>query len=238
MKIRDLHSSLRIGHTLSSHAQSSASNILFSAKVQAWLVDKNSSVLVINGMERTGLMTHSTASYFSALLLVNIQKVSQETKTISWFCGQHVQETNLATMLANLVGQLLSEGLDGLGVEELQVPAGLPQRGCHNLTTLLIRYLRLQLRKTPVYCVVDSISWYEDFQRLQDLFGMWAELARLTRSMDPGSHPLKVLATSPSRCSRIGTQLDFTNPSVYCTQDETPDAYSMLNLMHGYHEVP
>ncbi|KAK6434491.1 hypothetical protein LTR95_009327 [Oleoguttula sp. CCFEE 5521] len=207
----DLVTCLQAGHQLGYETESRAVYIIEQPEVIDWMSSPASATLVINAEEEAHLLSHSTASFFTTNFVFAL-KQSGKGVVLHWFCGQHDRE-DPAAILISLLGQLLETALDHATSSDLGIPLADISPTLNNLKCLFINFLQLQLRKTPVYILLDSVSVYEDYKRVTDLLFVWTEIDNLGRSEDPDQMPLKLLATSPSQCIRIGTKHDPTNPA-------------------------
>lgn len=221
----DLSLCLRIGSSLAHEIQSRAAYILDTSEMHEWTSTEQSATLVVNAQEPARLVTHSTASFFSTMLVSALEE-SVQGVVLYRFCAQHPRDAPVA-MVADLLGQLLDKGLDHVGPEDLALPPGVKSWSYvswtyENLKVLLLKYLRLQLRATDVYCVLDTVSMYEDNGRVRELLDLWTSLDSLGRFEDERQHSLKLMATSPSRSLHIGTRRDPAQPTVLVAPRQIP----------------
>ncbi|KAK4498828.1 hypothetical protein PRZ48_009338 [Zasmidium cellare] len=213
----DLAFSFRIGQSLSMDAQSRTPFILHSEQVESWIAKSSNQYQVVNVLQGKADVTHSTASFFSALLLRALDSTNPGVK-LQWFCGQHHRE-DPGAMALDLLGQLVHHGLKN--VHHARLP-DLDELSAdfESICDFFFACLSLQLEEGPVYCVLDSASLYEDKRRIGDLLLLVAGMTQLS-----GKFPLKLLITSPMQCSFLGTFRDGMKPSVLWVPQVVPPSW-------------
>lgn len=202
----DRVSCLKSGSMLAPAQQSRAMFILKSPEIGRWIADQQSSTLVINAQGEEISPGESTISFFSTMLIYALED-SAPGVVLHWFCNLRIRDT-IAVMVSNLLGQLLETAVQHADLDDFQFPPGSLVCSYSNLKGLLCHFLRVQLRRTPVYCIIDSVDEYEDHRRVRDLLDLWAALNDIGQDDDPNQYPLKLLAISPNRSVHIGTVQD------------------------------
>lgn len=125
----------------------------------------------------------------------------RSTVLLYWFCGQNTDNdvNDVVAMLECFVGQLLDAGLKRSDFE-YPSPSKLEFGG---LVDFFVRCIRNQLLETPVYCIIDSISWYEGHKRVAKLEYLVEEMIKVIEDRQQPPYPFKVLATSPTQSLRF-----------------------------------
>lgn len=215
----DLSTCLRIGKALSHDTQSRVAYIMDTSEVHEWVAGEQSATLLVNAQEAARLITHSSASFFSTLLISALRETicnpdsSASGIVLYWFCGEHTRD-DPETMVANLLGQLLDNALESMDPKKLALPLSEQLWTFKNLKALFLEYLRIQLCELPVYCIFGTVSMYEDNRRVRALRDLWVSLDELGRAENRDQRPLKLIATNPSKCMHIGTRWDEADPQV------------------------
>ncbi|EME85372.1 uncharacterized protein MYCFIDRAFT_213832 [Pseudocercospora fijiensis CIRAD86] len=207
LAITDLAQCLRIGRSMSSDVESRTAFILSSAEVTKWIEDDTDQRLVVNAREGRADVTNSTVSFFSSLLLSSLNERATGV-SLYWFCGQHHRE-DPKTMVVDLLGQLLHQGLKHVVATKLPnlcqvLDSNNIADSFDTVTALFFGCLAMQLQETAVYCILDSLSLYEDRRRVDDLVHFVTDFCQVT-----GRHPLKLLATSPVQCTYLTASSDL-----------------------------
>lgn len=191
-------------------AQDRAAWMLNSGTLGTWISSQRCGIMIVNSLEPTA-QRQSSVSLFAAML---VQAISKDDIGIVlyWSCGRHVHGS-CEDIVKEVIGQLLQKGSKGLPLTALTSPLRKGLDNIHGLLKLAIRLLKEQLRQTSIFFIVDSISFYEDRSRLDLTRSLFEQLYILADSWK-GIHQLKVMATSPTRCSFLGTFLDTWKPTV------------------------
>lgn len=223
MALGDLEATLSVLPTAHGAAQDRAAWILKSREVAEWLGSLQSRVLIINGGEPEH-STRSATSLFTSML-VRALDTTKPGVSIYWFCGQNISYP-IQKMLRGLAGQLIDQSSTSV---DLPSPSDLGSaQDIRDLTWLLCRCLVEQLQQTPVYCVLDAVSFYEDQYRSDDLYFAFRRVVGIVARSQPSlSHRLKVLVTSPTRV----LDLSETIAAMDATVLDVP--YEVAGSMYG-----
>lgn len=186
--------------------QSQALFILKSPEIGRWITDPQSSTLVINAQGEETNPGESTISFFSSMLIYALED-SAPGVVLHWFCNLRIRDT-IAVMISNLLGQLLETAVQHADLDDFQFPPESLNYSYSSLKRHLCHFLRLQLRRTPVYCIIDSVDEYEDHRRVRNLLDLWTTLNDIGQADDPNQFPFKLLAISPNRSVHVGTGQD------------------------------
>ena len=128
---------------------------------------------------------------------------SRDRVTLKWYCG-YFNDKDVREMSLSLLGQLLNSDTTGV-----QAPTSRHRRyerfrftDLDSVQKQLKRRLCIQLQKTPVYCLIDSVNEYEkSMNRREDLYTLIETLVSVTETFH--IHPFKLLITANSY-SQVG----------------------------------
>ena len=118
-----------------------------------------------------------------------------------WLCSRNT-DRNVQSMLKTFIGQLLDTSS---AAEDLSPPDGESELYFEDLVQHLRRYICAQMKESPVYCIMDSVSCYEDRDREDDLLYLCKEISKITQMIKSTPHPFKILATSPTLSTCFGS---------------------------------
>ena len=149
-------------------------------------------MLFVNGRARDDHPV-SAVSAFSAryIRFLHLRDVGV---VLNWFCG-YFRHHDVYEMTLNLLGQLLSLSTADLPIPRLESKLNLAE-AVGLFQTCILR----QLRETPVFCFIDSITHYEDKTQASDTKYLLDGLATLAASTKSELHGFKLLVTSATRC--------------------------------------
>lgn len=153
----------------------------------------------------------SPVSLFSAMLARSLIRAN-EGIVLYWSCARNIHG-QAEDVVRDLIGQLLEKGHENLPMAGLSLLGGLDSDDVAYFVMLLVALLRSQLEQSVVYIIIDSISFYEDRSRLKETRLLFDNFYNLADEPD-STYALKVLATSPTRCSYFGTPLDQWAPAM------------------------
>jgi hypothetical protein len=154
---------------------------------------------------------------FSAMVIHSISVMDDNAIVLFWFAGQNPFSDAHAMAIA-LLAQLLHNGEAVLQREQVQDIEGVYPNVNKALSepiavlTLLFRWIREQLKITTIYCVLDSVSCYEDYRK-NELLEVYQMLQAIAKAWH-GEHCLKILITSPTESTCIGTCDNPSHPTV------------------------
>lgn len=206
----DLLDSLRTGAEIVTRAQARAAWILGSGDVDRWLLGLQSDTMAVNSNEVSS-EHQSAVSVFSAMLVKALIKRSDDV-VVYWACCRNIHSGPI-DIVRDIIGQLLQKGDSNLACVALPSCTTFNSRDFVGVLNLLVALLTAQLAKRQVLMIIDSISCYEDSARSPDTRTLFRELYSLVDNLDT-SFPLKVLVTSPTQCTYLGTFLDDSQPTL------------------------
>lgn len=209
----DLTQSLKASPAIHAKAQDRAVWILNTGMVNKWLSSLASQVMVINSCEDQGHgQLHTPVSLFSANLAQALLK-STSCVVLYWSCALNIHG-DVRDATRDMLGQLLLNGDEHLPQTSIDKSSTKPKlKHPDDILELLMLLLEAQLMVSPVFVVVDSISFYEDRSRLPRTRSFFEELFQFADAWD-GEYQLKVLTTSPTRCRFLGSRLAEWSPTV------------------------
>ncbi|KAH0537569.1 hypothetical protein FGG08_005635 [Glutinoglossum americanum] len=202
----DVLSTLHHGLILPLPVQDRAEHIMRSPYFKNWITTLDSKPLIINANEGSPLEVFSCISFVSAMLVRTLQEVGGNVMVGSHFCALHRRgkEGHLgpAGMLVSLIGQLLGAyaNFDFSFFHRSQKPS-LLSNSIKPLATLLATLIRQLPPKTAYFCIIDSVSCYENADQRRDTCKAVQALVELTEH--PTDAVVKVLITSPGRCGYV-----------------------------------
>jgi hypothetical protein len=149
-------------------------------------------------------------SFLCASLIVSLGRVQESGVSLHFFCGMHTSRDDSLTgpngMIRSLVSQILMELIRRriLDLEFVSTRSFRDAIERHDLKTLCLTFCLLVAQlplETPVYCIVDGITWYEDSEYQTQLEYVADQLRWLVAAEKLGPR-FKVLITSSyeSRC--------------------------------------
>lgn len=209
MHRKDVDSCLTLGYTQSDVAAARATWVFQAKQMGRFLnSEPKSKLLLVNGNSEA--TTFLSPLSFVCAKISDLVSVSNQVLSISYFCGRHTDElrdprANAKGMLADLLGQLVKQ-VKSLDQGDFQVDlSSVTKEDCSAIRQCdldmlfnLFRTVIMQLPdETVVFCLIDSISVYENSDRQKDTIGLMQKLSRLVRK---STHmTLKVMVTSPGR---------------------------------------
>ena len=216
---------LNLIYRLSYASQDRAVCLIQSAQLQEWITTTASSSLLVNcniSEEEEENLRQSALSFVCAKLVSSIRPNAEAKRAVivlRWFCGQHTnmvdygpEDTDydahpagmLNSLLAQLITQLLDQSLH-LDLDLSHLPALSNPPSTSDLCALFIALATTLPRRTILFCIIDGISHYEDFDReteCVEVVSMLQELKRLSEDTSRTCLLFKLLVTAPSR-SRV-----------------------------------
>ncbi|KAI9775618.1 MAG: hypothetical protein M1839_001019 [Geoglossum umbratile] len=188
---------------MSYREQDRVHSIVQSPKLKSFFSNDNSAVLLVNGNTGSPHNPRSSVSFFSATLVELIRALN--IPVIHFFCGLH-RESEPETfsgpdgMMRALLQQLLSiASEDHISLKKSTLKK-LP--GSNKRVRKLVGDLLVKRRRGPIFCIIDSISFFE-IPRLEKRLKMALEtLMKAVGDHTKGSGVVKLLVTTPqnSRC--------------------------------------
>ena len=218
VSLEDVSGQLGLIYALSLTSQDRAVALLTSPRLQTWVTSTFSCALLINGQMFSSEheTRRSPLSYFCAKFVDSIltrpppdqSENNNPVFVVRWFCGQHTDvredfDAHPAGMVSNMLSQLVHQvrvKLPQVTLKNLTLPGG-------DLQFLDICHLFVQLAKalptgTILFCIIDGISYYEDYDRRDECMKVLSMLTDLTRDIVDG--PLiKLLVTAPLRAHHV-----------------------------------
>lgn len=191
-------------------ARDRAAWLLRSGQIGIWILDVRSQVMLINSHEASH-DRRSPVSLFSAMLVQSLIK-AEAGAILYWSCGENVHSNSL-DIVRQMIGQLLESGERSSLIEFVPLLANLTVDDFEAMLEVFIALLKSCSNSGPIFIIIDSVSFYEDRRRLSDTRMLFDELHSCISTWNR-RNSLKVLATSPTRCSYLGTFLDDWKPVV------------------------
>jgi hypothetical protein len=148
---------------------------LNSKPVKNWWNAEQSGVLILTADKDYGIDV-SVFSFISKEVQLHFQR--KGVMVLNWYCNFYNEADSLTMMMRNLIGQTLQLRKD-LAFEEK------PPRDFVSLLSSLLDFIRFELRRHDVVCIVDCVQHYLQGDRgahTQDL--LWA-LASIVNENDP-----------------------------------------------------
>ncbi|KAL4947650.1 hypothetical protein BDW69DRAFT_109964 [Aspergillus filifer] len=111
---------------------------------------------------------------------------------LSYACGLHSRSAGYgwSEAVATMIGQLLLQAgnlLDLKGIMSRHDFKGFKKRNLHTLTTVFASLIgQLRSSRVVLFCLIDSISFYEATERERETKEVLSTLRRLVESMRPG----------------------------------------------------
>lgn len=171
--------------------------------LRSWITSPESSMFLINGHEHSHEEI-SPASLYCGMLIGALQPKDLRI-ALHWYCGLDVANANefsISNMLCNLIGQLLDciwkNTENAKSVEKIWYRDFV----AHDQKTVFDLFRKIvlrQLRSSAIYCILDGVSFYEDYSVSQSYSSLVEDLAALTREAQDSYRIFKVLFTSPTR---------------------------------------
>lgn len=217
--IDDLRHTLATGQTLLLDAQDRAAWTMREDYLIEWLSSPDSRLIVINGKEAQHA-TESAVSFFSAMLVMllgNLARSSLPAIVLRWFCGRNVH-SGVHDMTTSLLGQLLLEVKQPMPLEGHNADDFRDLQHVHTVVKILCACIKTQLAYSSVFLVIDSISFYEVREHVEELQYLYHKLSRLAHRWK-GTYALKVLVSSPTQSSYLGTYDDEWKPQTLNVPD-------------------
>ena len=204
--VEDFENALHTGHDFDPVSLGQANSLLKTPQFRAWSRPNQPAFLLVNGgIEPSGSERLSAMSFLCASLIAGLVKLHRGIVCLQFYCGFHTFSrqsfTGPSGLIRSLIFQMAMEltrrgTLDLDFIDTRSFKDGIE---CHNLKALcetfhlLVRQLPLD---TPVYCIIDGISWYETPEMHKEL-GYVADSLRALVTDDRLRPIFKLLMTSP-----------------------------------------
>ena len=188
---------LRLIYTLSLESQDQAVALIASPRLQAWLTQPSSSMLLVNGQmfSNDAEALQSPLSYFCARLIDNVLNSSQyggssvasQPLGLRWFCGMPTSMkkddyASPAGILISILSQLIHQIVESpapVTLTDVSILDKLVRE--EDLLCMFERLVGVLPAGTVLFCVLDGLSYYEDKKRGKDCMDLLTMLAKLTR---------------------------------------------------------
>lgn len=176
-----------------------------------WITTPASDLFLINGNETRHERT-SPVSVYCGMLTRALQSQAPRI-VLYWYCGLNVND-DVAGMLRNMIGQLLDN------IEANKSPLKAIKKVWYAdfvpddqtiLFELFKRILKHQLKSASVFCIIDGVSFYEDYHRAQSFGDLVEDLTALTSDAHKAKSIFKVLLTSPNRSDIVERAANSVN---------------------------
>lgn len=195
--------------------QGRAEQLINNPQFQQWMIQAQSTELLVHGHMKPSRTSISALSLFTAAIVQSLRQ-DQRFCTLAFFCGEHSDTQDpLACgtgLIKSLIVQLLTQypfGGKDLKLATREVDLDLLEDGTDQLCRLLVGLVRRLPTSVTLFCVLDSVDVYDDPVFMQDLDVEKAlfELLSLTRD-DEVRTDVKILMTSPTATLTIWEGFD------------------------------
>lgn len=199
-------------------AQKQVQALLHKSRFLSWLRSHGSDLILVNGnIQSASLNKISALSTFSADLITSLTNLSPNNILIYYFCGLHSSfsdglygpEGIIRSLIVQIVTRLETLGVLTLGFLDNWDKLKRLEKCDLKMLFFTFHSLLLQLtaKDTIVYCIIDSISWFDKqrtYGELRAVLEFLADIATDTSLMSP----VKVILTSQGRIPRRVAQLE------------------------------
>ncbi|KAE8449419.1 hypothetical protein EG329_008027 [Mollisiaceae sp. DMI_Dod_QoI] len=188
------------------NVQSQVQSLLRHDRFLQWINDYHSNLILVNANLRTpDLARLSAISVFSATFIASMLKVYPNEVIVYFFCGVHVDRTDLWSgpngLLRSIIIQLVMKlvKIDHLSLDFIDNRNYLQDLEEHDLKSLceVLHSLVSQFpTETTIYCIIDSVSFFDIDMMFNDLKIALEYLKRIVD--DKSLVPIfKVMLTNP-----------------------------------------
>jgi hypothetical protein len=180
---------------------------------QQWMVQTESTELLVHGHMRPSRTSVSPLSLFTAAIVQNLQQI-ERFLTLAFFCAAHSDPYDplaggvglIKSLLVQLLTQHQFDNSD-LGHATRGVDLDLLESGVDDVVQLCALFVGLVRRlksNVTVFCLLDSVNVYDDPEFMQELQveRVLFEVLSLTRDKKVQTH-VKILMTSPTDTATI-----------------------------------
>ncbi|KAL8894995.1 MAG: hypothetical protein Q9192_003908 [Flavoplaca navasiana] len=215
--LTDTSTQLRLVHTLSIASQDRAVALIMSPRLQAWLTNTSSAMMLVNGhmFSNEDEARQSPLSFLCAKLIDDVLNRSRRSDSmvnhsnigIRWFCGLHTDirrdpDAHPKGMMNSMVSQLINQALDRFSGFSMG-DSSLLDRGLDlgNLNSIFDSLVMTLTGETILFCLIDGISYYEIEDReneCEEVLSMLTSLVRRCQQIDHGP-VIKFMVTAPLR---------------------------------------
>ncbi|KAL9040168.1 MAG: hypothetical protein Q9180_002080 [Flavoplaca navasiana] len=173
----DTSSQLRLVHTLSVASQDRAVALIMSPRLQAWLTDTSSAMMLVNGhmFSNEDEARQSPLSFLCAKLIDDVLNrlrrsdsiVNHSNIGLRWFCGLHTDiredpDAHPKGMMNSMVSQLINQALDRFSGVSMGDSSLLDQDlDLGSLNSIFDSLVMTLPGETILFCLIDGISYYE-----------------------------------------------------------------------------
>ncbi|CZR35726.1 uncharacterized protein FPRO_00151 [Fusarium proliferatum ET1] len=193
--------------------QGRAEHLVENTQFKQWVVRMSSTELLVHGHMKPSRTSVTPLSLFSAAIVRNLRQVDRFC-AVAFFCGQHTDLDDPLIggigLIKSLTAQLLRQHhFDDADLDKVAQEVNLPllKRGVEDveelcqLFSVLVRRLRSD---TTLFCVIDSVNFYEDEDMLQGMYveKVLFEILQLTGDQRVKTH-VKILFTSATDTNTI-----------------------------------
>ncbi len=206
--MRDVEEALRQIFLIPIADQDRAIAIIEDPIVEKWIVEPGFGALLVNGHSRRddNISPASIACSMIIHLFTNtVTKNRIPIITTYWFCGSHTNGSNgnASGLMRSLICQLLVAGPFDRAFMQTK---DFDSQDLSKLLDMFKKLLRQLPEGTAVVCILDGVSFYEDFDLCDDTSKVIRKLVKLSR-VDP---PIfKVLAMCPMRMTKLHLEPDI-----------------------------
>ena len=227
----DFENALRTGHDFDPTSLGQANGLLQTPHFRTWSRPNQPAFLLVDGgIESSGSERLSAMSFLCASLIAGLVKLNRGIVCLHFFCGSHTSSrqsfTGPTALIRSLIFQMIME-LTRRGTLTLELidrrsfKDGIEQHDLKALCKtfhLLIGQLPLN---TPIYCIIDGLSWYETPEMQHELEYIVDSLRALV--VDDRLRPVfKVMMASPNESRNISKRIPW-NETVSLRPDVAMD---------------
>ena len=195
--------------------QGRAEQLISNPKFRQWMVQTQSTELLMHGHMKPSRMSVSALSLFSAAI---VQSLRQDGRfcTLAFFCGEHSDDRDPLAGGIGIIKSLIVQLLDQYRFDESDlgravrgVDLDVLEDSAEVLCRLFTELVRLVQRRATLICVLDSVNVYDDpeFMEELDVERVLYEVLSLTRDVKVQTN-VKILLTSPTHTATIWEGFD------------------------------
>ncbi|UKZ68391.1 uncharacterized protein TrAtP1_009430 [Trichoderma atroviride] len=193
--------------------QGRAEQLINNPQFQKWVVQTQSTELLVHGHMKPSRTSVSALSLFSAGIVQSLRR-DQRFCTLAFFCAEHRDAQDPLAggigIVKSLIVQLLNQynfGTADLATREVNLD--MLEDDTEQLCQLFVGLVRLMKSNVTLICVLDSVNAYDDPEFMQDLGveRVLYEVLSLTRDSRVQTS-IKILLTSPTNTATIWEGFD------------------------------
>ncbi|KAF2200237.1 hypothetical protein GQ43DRAFT_441757 [Delitschia confertaspora ATCC 74209] len=230
---QDLEYIFRESHDFTAISMGQAHSLLSTDQFRQWSLPQRPSILLVNGnLKLAGSERMSAMSFMCASLAAGLGEVQKDAVIIHFFCGLHTASDDELTgpngMMRSLIWQMIL-ALDSRKLLSLEFVNTRPFREAleaRDLPHLIYTFQRLVaelLLDTHVYCILDGIDWYEEYDFEYDLKAVVYGLRDLALN-DQLHAVFKLLMTSANQSRSVAEILGLSREQCVSLREDLSDS--------------